>query len=160
MERIVLCGRGIAMTSTVLIMAMVSQAIGTMTSGIISHSNAKAEAATQRSQAELANLEAGVEADRVAKANVKFKARQKMMFIKSGINLSGSPLLILEETQRESEKEVSAIRAKGVAQKALGFAQAQKVESTGRAKLVSGFLKTSKDATMSYVWGKQEGIFE
>lgn len=147
-------------TAALLITAIVTQAVGTITSGITSFENSKAVAAAERSQAELAKLESGVEADRVAKENERFKKRQKMLFIKSGIDLTGSPLLVLEETQRESDKQVSAIRAKGTAQRALGFAQAQITENVGRAKLIGGFTQATASAAESVAIGSELGIFD
>lgn len=161
MAKIFLCGQGVIMgIETLLTVAIITQAINSITSGITSDANARAEAANQESQAELAKLESDVEADRVAKENDKFKKRQKMLFIKSGISLVGSPLLILEETQRESEKEVSAIRAQGTARRALGFAEAQQVRNVGRAKLVGGFTQATTGALTDFALGKQAGIFD
>lgn len=145
---------------TLLIVAIATQAISTVTSGITSYANSKSEAAAQESQAELIKLESDVEADRVAKANAKFKQRQKMLFIRSGISLAGSPLLILEETERESQQEVSAIRARGTAQQALGFAQAQQTKNIGRAKLVGSFGQATAGALESVAFGQEAGIFE
>jgi len=104
--------------------------------GLSARDSAKKEASAQEEQARLANAEARREADRTAKTNDVFRRRQKLAFLKSGVLLEGSPLLVLQETQEESQKEVDAIRARGNALEDLGKRRASVTRSEGRAKLI------------------------
>ncbi len=96
------------------------------------------EAELLEEQGALALLEANEEADRIAEGNIAFRKRQKLMFLKSGVALVGSPLLILEETRTEGAKEVDAIRRRGQAQFSLAQRKAGIARATGRAQFIGG----------------------
>lgn len=96
------------------------------------------EAALQEEQGRIVRQEAQIEAARTAKERRKFLARQKLAFIKSGVSLEGSPLLVLAETKAESQKEVDAIVRRGQAQQRLFFQKAAISRSRGRAALLGG----------------------
>lgn len=66
----------------------------------------------------------------------KLKKRQKLLFLKSGINLEGSPLLLLKETERIGAKRSAEIRAFG-AERARGLRRAGKSALT--SNIFSGF---------------------
>lgn len=61
-----------------------------------------------------------------------------MAFLKSGVTLEGSPLLVLEETRREGAEEVAAIRAGGES-------RAKTLRAQGRSALIGGFLSGAGD---------------
>ena len=105
-------------------------------SGMAALRSADAEAGVQRQQAELASMEANEEAARTERDAESFRKRQKILFLKSGVALEGSPLLILEETQRNAQKEADAIRKQGVARFSLGQQRAKQAPRKGRAALL------------------------
>lgn len=107
-------------------------------SGYSANKAAKAEASLIQQQGELTKQEADAEAARVGRENDKFRKRQKLAFLKNGVSLVGSPLLILEETRIESDKETSAIRKRGQAQKTLAGQRADITRNQGRASLIGG----------------------
>lgn len=106
--------------------------------GIAGRNAARVEARAQEEEGALLLLEANEEADRVNTQNIKFRKRQKLAFLKSGVVLAGSPLLILEETRREGAKEVEAIKKRGQAQFRLSNQRAEISRLSGRASLISG----------------------
>ena len=71
------------------------------------------------------------EATRKRKALDKLSARQRTQFLKSGVTLEGSPLLVLEETRREGVAEIGDIRRAGVS-------QAQALTNQGRSAFFRG----------------------
>lgn len=103
------------------------------------------EAALQEEQGRIARREAGIEAERTATERRKFLARQKLAFIKNGVSLEGSPLLVLEETRSESQKEVDAIIKSGNAQQRLFFRKAAISRSKGRAAILGSVGKATPD---------------
>lgn len=113
-------------------------AAGQIFAGINQKKAADAEADLQREQGVIASQEAQAESQRVANSRRKFRKKQKLAFLKNGVTLAGSPLLILEETIRESQAEVNAIARRGSAQAQLAFKRAAITENTGRAALLSG----------------------
>ncbi len=91
--------------------------------------NEQQEAAEQ--QARITEAESA-EAARVRRIELKkFEAVQRGRFLSSGVTIEGSPLLVLEETRREGEKEVRAIRR-------FGAARAETFRQTGRAAALRG----------------------
>lgn len=106
--------------------------------GVATRDAAKQEAGLQETQGRIAQAEAEETAENVGEENRKFRARQKLLFLKAGVTLEGSPLLILEETKEEGEEEVEAIRRRGEAQLELSQRQADITRSYGRAALIGG----------------------
>ena len=98
-----------------------------------------AEAKDIRRQAALAQEETNREAGRVKDERRKFLAKQGLAFVKGGVSLQGSPLLVLEETEIESAKEVAALKAQGASQFKFGVDKAERAKKTGRAKMFSSF---------------------
>ena len=106
--------------------------------GVAGRGAARIEARAQEEEGALLLLEANEEADRVNTANIKFRKKQKLAFLKRGVVLAGSPLLILEETRREGTEEVESIRRRGQAQFRLSQQRADIFRASGRASLISG----------------------
>ncbi len=63
--------------------------------GVTSTQAFNREAELLEEQGALALLEANEEADRINTENIKFRKKQKLAFLKSGVALVGSPLFIL-----------------------------------------------------------------
>jgi hypothetical protein len=110
-------------------------------SGITQNQAASEQAKLFFEQGATQAIEAEREALRREKLASRFKARQAMLFVKSGVRLEGSPLLLLEETQIEAEKEVEAIRQQGRARQRISFAQGEMAGSEGRARLVGSLFE-------------------
>lgn len=118
--------------------------------GVVSKQAADDEALLLEEQGALARLEANEEADRINTENIKFRKKQKLAFLKSGVGLIGSPLLILEETRTEGNKEVEAIRRRGQAQFTLGLRKAGITRATGRARLIGGIAGAASSAVSGF----------
>ena len=104
-------------------------------------------------QAELAAQQAesrAIEEERIAAREAKIEQRegedlarrQKVAFLASGVELSGSPLLVMEETRRRSSENVDEILRSGEsassATRAEGRVQASGLKQTGRQAFISG----------------------
>lgn len=145
---------------TALIAATVVSVGSSIAGGISANNAAKREAALEEEQGRIAQDEANVEAGRRADEVRKFRARQKMGFLKSGVTLEGSPLLVLEETLNEGQKEVDAIVRSGDAKRRFANESASITRSKGRAAMISGFGNAASSAISSYGIGKQAGMFQ
>lgn len=95
------------------------------------------EARAVQLQGALAREEAETEAGRVAEADVKAQAKQSVAFLKSGVSLVGSPLLVQAEARAESAEFTGSIRKRGEAQSNVAFARAQALRGRGRAALLT-----------------------
>lgn len=144
---------------TAFLIATIASAGTQIFSGFAANRAAGAEADLQGEQASIAREESIANAERVAADRKDFLKRQKLAFIKSGVSLAGSPLLVLETTRSESQKEVDAIAKRGRAQETVLLKQASQTRSGGRAALIGGFGRAAGTVTTGAVQGKTAGIF-
>lgn len=129
-------------------MATTSVLLGTsmgleVVSGLFNMSAAGDQASALRSQASLVRAETAAEIERYKISAARFKASQKMSYIKSGVQIEGSPLDVLDETARTASENISAIRAQGEAEATKLTSQARTVKSSARAALVGGLTKAA-----------------
>lgn len=117
------------------------------------------EADLQREQAQIALDEANREAQLTANDRRKFLGTQKLAFIKSGVSLEGSPLLVLEDTRKQSQDEVDSIVKRGAAQYRLGVAQSEQTRQRGRAALTSAYVGAAGTAASGAFYANQAGMF-
>lgn len=145
--------------SALTIAAIATTAVGTVVSGIQQRKAADAEADLIREQGRLTAQESREEAARIEKENRKFIARQKLAFLKNGVSLTGSPLLILSESTEESEKQVESVKDRGVAQQTLAQRRAKITEDRGRAALTGSVFRAGSTAFSQGVSAKNAGFF-
>lgn len=143
-----------------LIAAVAVKGLASIGVGISTNEAAKSSASVAEAQGRLANLEAQTEADRTQREAEKFRARQKMLFVKSGVDLSGSPMLILEETRLEGEKQVSALRSRGRTLETFKRIEASQLRTAGRNAFVSGFVNAYTGAVTDIMTLKAGGFFK
>jgi len=106
-----------------------------------------------KNQAVTAQAEANLKAEETARAGVReakfvgaearsIQRRQKLAYLKSGVDLEGSPLLVMEATRRAGLDNVEeTLRAGGLsagAQIQEGRSRATALRSSGRAAFMSG----------------------
>jgi len=84
-------------------------------------------------QANIAREESIAEAKKKGEEAEKFMESQELSYLKSGVMLEGSPLMVLADTSRKSLEEQRSIRR-------AGSAKAETLKRTGRAALISGLL--------------------
>lgn len=90
----------------------------------------------------------------IHKRNLKqFESEQRMAFLKSGVSLEGSPLLILEETERIGKEELKAMLERGKAKQELVLSEGEK--ALGVSKEISrGMLIKEVGDTLTSFLGK------
>lgn len=99
----------------------------------------RSEASLLEDQGRLQLQESYDEADRRAKEIRKFASKQKLAFIKNGVQFSGSALDVVDETLTEGQKEVNSVVKRGQALYDLRFREADRYRKMGRAALIGGF---------------------
>lgn len=117
---------------------MVISAASSVAGGMSKRSAAVREADALDRQANLASQEAEVEARIHATQVRKFAANQKSAFLKNGVTLDGSPLLVLEDTRQAGQEETNAMRRSGASKAQLLRERADMTRSEGRAALLGG----------------------
>jgi len=107
------------------------------------------QAGQQRDQARLAAVEAEEEAVRQEEQRDRFLATQRVAFAANGIRVTpgaGSVLAVLEDTTRQFNKEIEAVRRRGIAETEFGFREAEISENRGRAAVLAGFASATGTA--------------
>lgn len=127
------------MLSTLLLVAGVAAAGGQILGGIAANDAAKSQANLQQEQAKIALDEANRNAELKADERRRFLAKQRMAYLANGVSLAGTPGLVQEDTFKQFQMEIDALRKSGVAEFGLGMKQAAITKTTGRAQLISGF---------------------
>lgn len=123
--------------------------------GVFSYLEGTEMAGIAESRARVLRLEAETDAQRYAEQADQFKATQKLAYLKSGVELSGSPLDILDETARVSRENISAIRAGGEARAFEARLQGAEATSRGRAALIGGVFDAAKTGLLTYAQSRQ-----
>lgn len=143
----------------VLVASAIISAGASIAGGMAADKAAKKEANLLNDQGDLAQTEANKEAARRADEVRVFQKRQKLAFLKNGVTLEGSPLLILDETLRKGQEEVDAVSNRGAAQADYYRRSAEITKSKGRAALIGGFGGAASTAVSAYGIGKGAGMF-
>ncbi len=133
--------------------------IGTITGAQAEQRAYDDEADAQAAQAVIQRQEELEEAERLDKEYTRFLARQSLMFLKGGVSLSGSPLLVLTETREERKKQVQAQidRANAIYEQGLGAAR--RTSRQGRSALVGGVIGGVTSTASMYLAGRSAGVF-
>lgn len=115
-------------------------------------------------QADLAMQQAnmqGVEQERLAQREARMvqeeadatERKQKIAYLKSGVSLEGSPLLVMEETRQKGADNVAEVLAGGKAASSAaqmeGRITAKRAKASGRQAFVSG-LSNAASTGMNY----------
>lgn len=74
---------------------------------------------------------------------VEFAASQRLAFVKNGVDLFGSPLLISQKTIADSEAEAADLRALAESTKKMGGMQATSLRTKGRAAMLGAEINAS-----------------
>lgn len=133
---------------------------GQIYSGYAANQAAKREASLLEEQGVLAQEEADREAASHAEDVRKFSRTQALAFLKNGVTLSGSPLLVLDETLTKGQEEADSIAKSGAAQRNLYNKRAYNERSEGRAKLIGGIMGGASSFGTSYATGSRAGIIK
>ena len=139
---------GIDPVSLALIGTLIS-AGGSIIGGIQARGVAEQQASDTRAEAQrqagLRQEEREQQARLEARENIQLEKRQKLAFLKGGVSLAGSPLLLLAETRRVGGENIEAIlktgRTEATSLLTQGAFQARGLKATGRQALIGGLTK-------------------
>lgn len=129
----------------------------TVYSGYQANQSAKKSASLQEQQGALNRDEALQEASRIRDEGFRFKQEQMMQFVGAGVEITGTPLLLMRETEIQANAEAAATEKRGYAESDLANANAKITRSEGRAQLISslGSAVSSGIGTYSAAKGKK-----
>lgn len=121
-------------------------AVSSIVGGMQQNSAAKEQANYAQAQgilnAEEAVRQSAASAQQEADMADDARRKQKLAYLKSGVSLEGSPLLMMEETRLRGERNVDEITTAGgyasAAASQEGRTQAQNYKASGRQAFISG----------------------
>lgn len=113
---------------------------GSLYSGISSYMSSFETASLLREQGALARQDYDRQAALVSDKGYRFRAQQTMAYVSSGVEISGTPLLVLKETLVKSRVQADALQTTGANIQTLYGKKASIVKKEGRASLISGLL--------------------
>ena len=123
--------------SDAMLFAGASSALDLM-SGLFGYLAAQDSADAAASRARMIRLEAETDAQRYSEMARGTLARTKLAYLKSGVDLSGSPLDVLDHDILTAQENISAIRAGGAANALNAENQGIAALSEGRSALLRG----------------------
>ena len=131
------------MAQAILLASAAISAFGQIQAGRAQQDALEDQADQQREQARLTAIEAEEEAVRREEERDRLLATQRVAFAANGIRITpgaGSVLAVLDDTTRQFNQEIAAVRRRGKAETQFGFNEAAISENKGRAALLSGFV--------------------
>jgi hypothetical protein len=126
-------------------------------SGVFGFLASQEAASVAQSRGDLIRLEAEANAQRYAEQAAQFKAHEKVMYLSSGVKLSGSPVDALATTARIAHENIEAIKMEGDTKALDQDVLASNIESQGRAALAGGFSRAAGMGIASYAASKGAG---
>lgn len=88
----------------------------------------------RKEEARAVEERAGLEARQIEKDVERLKSRQKAMFIASGVDLTGSPLDLIQDTLTRGAEQASRVRE-------MGSRTARGLKSRGKRELISSIFQ-------------------
>lgn len=125
-------------------------AVAAIASGVMQNQAAQKQAKLIREQGDIQKQEALRAAGQQREATRKFQERQILAFTKNGIQIQGSPLLLLNETMTKGNEEAAAIESRGYALERLADGNAAVTKTQGKAALVGSFGQAASYGIQSY----------
>lgn len=102
------------------------------------------------SQGRILEMESEVEASRIEEEGRMFAADQKMMYIGSGVEVGGSVVVTLAQTDKWVKAAAENVRSRGRSIRAYNYASGGIARSQGRAQFMSGIMSGISSAAMTY----------
>lgn len=106
-------------------------------SGVSSYQSGKASAKLQKEQGALQLEEGLFEASRVRDEGYRYQQEQMMQYIGAGVEIKGTPLLVMADTVAKAEEEAKATEKRGYALEEFASKQAKITTSQSRASLIA-----------------------
>lgn len=123
--------------------------------GLFGYFASQEAAKAAESRGRMIRLEAEADAQRYAEQARGFGAAQRLAYLKSGVQLTGSPLDVLDADLLTAQENLASIRAGGASRALDAQNQVEGARAAGRSALVSGITSgVGKFAWASYASGK------
>ena len=126
-----------------------------MISGVFGYLSSLNAQSIANSQADMIRTEAEANAQRYAEQAAQSEAKEKVMYLSSGVTLAGSPVDALATSARIASENISAIEMGGEREVLSAEAGGANDLMKGRAALAGGFVGAAKATGMGLLGGQQ-----
>lgn len=109
--------------------------------GLLENDATQNEARALKKEASMIEMEGVEAASKTREEGRSFLGEQALSFIRSGISLEGSPLLVLEKTQRDIEDSASSLINRSNREASLTREQARRTQRAGTSSIFGGLAK-------------------
>ncbi len=147
-------------TTAAKFLPIIASVGGQLFGGFSANRAGGSEADDIEAQASLERAENMEEARRQQIADRKFLAKQSVAFVKGGVSLEGSPMLVLEETAFEHEKQFAAGKRQAQARYQFGMNKAERVRQQGRSSMTGGLFGGLGSGVSMLMQGQSSGLFD
>lgn len=123
-------------------LGLMALAVASLYQGFSSLQSAETQSLWADTEGKLSQLDAERKANIALDEGYRLEQQQAMQFIGAGVELQGTPLLVLKETRYRTELEAESLRTTG---RNLGIVAQQKagtIRQAGRSAMVSSLLST------------------
>ena len=132
------------------IIAMVVSAAGAIYNGIQSSNAADYNAKVSEQNAEAAQQKARLE-ENIQRQKIRtLMSKQQALYGASGVDMAGSPLLVMEDTAAKGELDALAIRYSGEIAARQARSQAEQFRQQGDSAMLGGFFKAGSSLLGGY----------
>lgn len=104
--------------------------MGSLYGGLAANKESKIQAQQLREETE-------IQARNIAEEDRDLRGLMKVSFLKSGVTLEGTPLMVLADAKKKSEQDVADLRRSG-------SARADSIRRRGKDALVGGILSSAE----------------
>ena len=118
--------------------------------GYAKYQEGETTAAAYESQGRVLQIEANIEASRIEEEGREFAIDQKMMYISSGVEIGGSAVVTLAQTDKWTKIAAENVRSRGRSLRAYSNRSAGISRSQGRAQFMRGIMSGVSNAAMTY----------
>jgi len=136
-------------------------ALATLVMGVYQgyQANRSQQAAASQYEAQGAQLrgESYREAARIEDDAERFAADQKLMYIGAGVEIGGSAVVTLAQTDKWGKAEAEAVRSRGRALQAYNRQSASNARRMGRSQFIGGIMQGIGSAYSMYGYTKAPG---
>lgn len=117
-------------------------AASSLFSGFSSLQSSNTQALWQETEGKMAKADADRRANIALDEGYRTEQQQAMQFIGAGVELQGTPLLVLKETRYKTELEAESIRTTGRNMNILAKQKASITRNEGRSAMISSLFQT------------------
>lgn len=139
---------------TMMLVATLASVGGTVYSGMEANKQGQEQKKLYEEQARIQKEETATAVSMKSDERRRMLANQRMAYLANGVELTGTPLVVGEDTFNEYQKEIDAFKRSGVAKAYLLNQQGAQAARSGRSQLTSSLFSAAGTGFQGYAMTK------